>query len=131
MDSRKALLKDVGVFSLGVLVCSGIMVAIFAAVGHFAINVLWGALLGSLVIILNHFFLSLTVNLAADRAEQGDVQQGQKMIQLSSLVRLLAMAGAMLLGVYLGCNVLALVLPLAFQRPVLMILEFFGKKGDK
>ena len=29
------------------------------------------------------------------------------------------------------CNVLAMVLPLAFTRPILMFSEFFGKAGGK
>lgn len=131
MDHRKTVLQQTGMLALGVLLCSGIMVGIFFALGQYQTNVLWGALLGSAVIIANHFFLSLTVHLAADRSQQGDVTKAKAMIQTSSLVRLMAMGAVLLIGVKLGCNVIALVLPLAFQRPVLMVMEFFGKKGDK
>ncbi|MBQ8359742.1 MAG: ATP synthase subunit I [Oscillospiraceae bacterium] len=130
MDSRKEVLKQTGILALGVLLLSSIMVAIFFALGQFQMNVLWGALLGSVVIVTNHFFLSLTVHRAADRSGQGDVAKAKNMIQTSSLIRLIAMGAALVIGVKLGCNVIALALPLAFQRPVLMIMEFFGKKGD-
>ena len=40
------------------------------------------------------------------------------------------MAVALILGIKLGANVIALVLPLAFARPILMLAEFFRKKGD-
>lgn len=130
MDPRKIVFKETAVIAVGELICSAVMVGIFAALGHFRMNVLWSALAGSLIMIANYFFMAVTVSLAADRAQQGQVQQGQKMIQLSSFVRLLVMAAALIIGIRLGGNVIALVLPLAFARPILMLAEFFRKKGD-
>ena len=129
-DSRKVVLKETGIIALGELVCSGLMVAVFAALGYFRISVIWSALGGSLIMILNYFFMAVTVSLAADRAENGEVQQAQKMVQLSSTIRLLVMGAAIVVGVKLGGNVIALALPLAFARPILMLSEFFRKKGD-
>lgn len=130
MDSRKIVFKETAIIAIGELICSAIMVGIFAALGRFQMNVLWGALAGSAVMTANYFFMAVTVTLAARRAQQDEVQQAQKMVQLSSVVRLLAMGGAMFLGIKLGANVIAMVLPLAFARPVLMLAEFFRKKGD-
>jgi hypothetical protein len=130
MDARKLVIRQTVMITIGELICSGIMVGIFAALGKFSLPVLLGALTGCLVMIVNYFFMAITVNLAADRAQKGQVEQAKKMIQLSSVVRLLLMGGAMVLGVVLGANVVAMVLPLAFVRPILMIAEFFGKKGD-
>lgn len=129
-DSRKLVFRETGIVALGELICSGIMVAVFAALGYFQIPVLWSALGGSLIMIVNYFFMAVTVSLAADRAENGEVQQAQKMIQTSSVVRLLLMGAALFIGVKLGANVIALALPLAFVRPILMLAEFFRKKGD-
>lgn len=130
MDSRKIVLKETAIVAVGELLCSAIMVGVFAALGYFQFPVLWSALAGSLVMTANYFFMAITVNQAADRAEKGEVQQGQKMIQTSSVVRLVAMGIAMAVGIKLGANVIALVLPLAFLRPILMITEFLRKKGD-
>ena len=130
MDSRKIVLKETGIVAVGELLCSAAMVGVFAAFGRFEMSVLWSAFAGSLVMVINYFFMAVTVSLAADRAEAGEVQQAQKMIQLSSVVRLLLMGVAMFVGVKLGANVIALVLPLAFARPTLMLAEFFRKKGD-
>jgi hypothetical protein len=80
--------------------------------------------------IANYFFMAVTVSLAADRAERGEVEQAKKMVQTSSVFRLLAMGLVLFLGIKLGANVIALVLPLAFARPILMLAEFFRKKGD-
>ena len=130
MDSRKIVFKETGIIVIGELVCSAIMVAVFAALGRFQMNVLWGALAGSMVMIVNYFFMAVTVTLAARRAQEDQVQQAQKMVQLSSLVRLLLMGGTLFLAIKLGANVVATALPLAFARPTLMLAEFFRKKGD-
>ena len=130
MDSRKIVFKETAIIAVGELICSGIMVGVFAALNLFQWNVLWGALAGSAVMIANYFFMAVTVSLAADRAERGEVEQAKKMVQTSTVFRLLAMGLALFLGIKLGANVIALVLPLAFARPILMLAEFFRKKGD-
>ncbi|MBQ3146744.1 MAG: ATP synthase subunit I [Oscillospiraceae bacterium] len=130
MDSRKLVLRETVCMAIGELILSAIMVGIFAALDKFNLAVLFSALGGCLVITANHFFMAITVNMAVDKAEQGDVKQAQKIVQLSSIVRLLAMAGLLVLGTQMGANVLALVLPLAFSRPILMVAEFFRKKDQ-
>lgn len=130
MDSRKIVWKETAIVAAGELIGAAIMVAIFAALDRFQMNVLWSALTGSMIMIVNYFFMAVTVSLAADRAANGQLEQGQKLIKLSSTVRLLAMAAALVLGIKLGGNVIALALPLAFARPVLLLAEFFRKKGD-
>ena len=130
MDSREIVLKETAIVAVGELILSAAMVGVFAALGYFQMNVLWGALLGCAVTVVNYFFMAVTVSLAADKAQEGQVQQAQKMVRLSSVVRLAVMAVALFVGIRLGANVLALVLPLLFQRPILMLAEFFRKKGD-
>lgn len=130
MDPRKIVLKESAIVAAGELLCSAVMVGVFAALGYFQMNVLWGALVGSLVMSANYFFMAITVNLAADRAQKGEVLQAKKMVQLSSTVRLVAIGAAMVIGIKLGANVIALALPLVFLRPILMVTEFFRKKGE-
>ena len=130
MDSRKIVFRETGIIAVGELVLSAVMVAVFAALGYFQMNVLWGALAGCFVMIANYFFMAVTVSLAADRAERGEVKQAQNMVQLSSTVRLIVMGLALALLIKLGANTLAVVLPLVFARPILMLAEFFRKKGD-
>ena len=130
MDSRKIVFQQTAIIAIGELICSALMVAVFAALGYFRMNVLWGALVGSLVMTANYFFMAVTVSLAADKAQQDQVQQAKKMVQLSSTVRLIAMGIVLFACIKLGANVIALVLPLAFARPILMLAEFFRKKGD-
>lgn len=130
MDSRKIVYRETAVVAVGEVILSTIMVGVFAALGYFKMNVLWGALLGCCVMIVNYFFMAVTVSLAADQAGRGEVQQAQKKVQLSSTVRLVLMGVALVVGIKLGANVLALLLPVLFARPILLLSEFFRKKGD-
>ncbi len=130
MDSRKIVFHETAIVAAGVVILSAAMVGVFALLGYFQMNVLWGALGGCAVTIANYFFMAVTVTLAADKAKAGDPKQAQKMVQVSSTVRLLVMAVLLFVGIKLGANVLALVLPLVFERPVLMLSDFFRKKGD-
>ena len=131
MDSRKAVMKELLLVTVGVLLCSAAMVAVFGILGQFSLNVVISALAGSFVIILNYFFLAVTVTLAADKAEQGKTDEAKKLMRLSPILRLAVMAIALFIGIKAGGNVIALVLPLVFLRPVLMVGEFFRKRGEQ
>ena len=130
MQSRKIVFRETGIIGIGELLFSGLMVGVFAVLGKLSAAVIWSALAGSLLMTANYFFMAVTASLAADRAEKGDVEQGKKLMMTSSLIRLLLLGGMLVVGIRLGANVLALVLPLAFVRPILLLAEFFRKKGD-
>lgn len=131
MDSRKVVMRETAAMAVGEILLSAAMVGVFAALGYFKMNVLWGALFGCLVMIVNHLLLAITVSMATDRAAKGNVQQAQKMIQLSSSTRLILLGVVLVVCLKLGANPLALLLPLLFARPILMLWELFGKKEDK
>lgn len=130
MDSRKTILKDTGLLLLGELAGSGLLAGVFAAFHAFSLTVAISALVGSFVITVNYFAMSVVLSVAADHAEAGDLKKAQHMAQMSSTVRLLCMGVILLLAIKLGANVIALVLPLLSMRPVLMLMEFFRKKVD-
>lgn len=130
MDSRKIVFQETAIVIAGELICSAIMVGVFAALGSFQMNVLWGAAAGCGIMTVNYFFMAMIASLAADRAEKGEVQQAKKMIQLSFITRLVLMGIALFVGIRLGANAIALLLPLLFVRPTLLVAEFFRKKGE-
>ena len=131
MDSQKIVYRETALIAIGEGILSALMVGVFALLGHFKMNVLWGALVGCCVMIANYFFMAVTVSLAADRAERGEVKQAQNMVRVSSTARLAVMGVALVVGIKLGANVLALLLPILFARPILLLAEFFRKKGDQ
>lgn len=130
MDSRKFVLKETAIVALGQALCVAAMIGIFALLGYYDRSVLLGGIAGGLLAVLNFFFMAVIATLAADRAERQDVQGGQKLVQSSYPLRLLAIAAVLFLCAQSGWfNIIALVLPLAFTRPTLTIAEFFRKKG--
>ena len=130
MESRRIVYKETAIVALGELICCAVMVGVFAALGYFKMNVLWGALAGAGIMTANYFFMAVIVSLAADKAQQEQVAQAKRMVKISSAVRLILMAVLLFACIRLGANVVALVLPIIFVRPILMVAEFFRKKGD-
>ena len=129
-DSRKLVLRETAVIAIGEIICVALMCGVYALIGKFSFSVLWGGLVGLLVATGNFFFLAVIATLAADRAENQDVAGGQKLMKSSYPIRLLVLAGLLILCAKSGVfDVIALVLPLLFVRPVLTIAEFFRKKG--
>ena len=129
-ESRKLVLKETALIAAGEAICVALMCGVYALIGKFALSVLLGGLVGLLVATGNFFGLAVVATLAADKAEAGDPASGQKLMKSSYPIRLLVMAGILILCAKSGFfNVIALVVPLLFVRPILTIAEFFRKKG--
>ena len=129
-ESRKIVYKETAIVATGVVICVAIMCSVYALIGKFTTAVLLGGLVGAVLAIGNFFALAVMATLAADRAEAQDVEGGKKLMQSSYPIRLLVLAGALVLCAMSGYfDVLALALPLVFVRPVRRVAEFFRKKG--
>ena len=129
-ESRKYVLKETKIVLLGEAIGLALMYGVYALLGKFGISVLLGGLIGALLAAGNFFFMAMTVTLAADRAEQQDVEGGKKLVKGSYPIRILVLAGVLFLCGKSGYfDVLALALPLLFVRPTLTVAEFFGKQG--
>ena len=129
-ESRKFVLTQTAVIALGEVVCVALMCGVYALIGKWSLSVLLGGLAGLLIAVGNFFALAMMATLAADKAEAGDPVAGQKLMKSSYPIRLLVMAGALFLCAKSGYfDVIALVVPLLFVRPILTVQEFFKKKG--
>ena len=130
MKSHNYVYRQTVAVALGQMICVGMMVGIFALLGKFQLSVLWGGLAGALIAIANFFIMSLCADIAADKAEAQDVTGGQKLIQLSYMIRMAGLFLVLILCAKSGMfHVLALALPLVFTRPILTVTEIFKKKG--
>ena len=131
MDSRKYVLQQSGIILAGELLCSAVMVGIFALMGKYDTTVLLGALFGSILASANFFFMAIGAMIAADKAEAQNVKGGQATISGSYALRLALLFVIMFALLKAGvCNPFALVLPLVFTRPILTVSEFFRKPGE-
>ena len=130
MDLKTDVLRPTGLIALGQLIGCGAMVAVFAVTGYYQNSVLWGSLCGAALACANFFFMSFFACKASDKAAAQDVAGGQKLIHLSYMGRMAALLLALVLLAKSGfCHVLALALPLAFNRPILTVYELLSKKG--
>lgn len=131
MDSRKIVFRETAVVAIGQVICVGVMLGIHALLGKFDRTVLLGGIVGGLLSTLNFFFMAVGASLAADKAVEQNVNGGKATIKSSYLLRMVVLAAVLFAFAKSGlCNVVALVLPLAFIRPIITVAEFFRKPGE-
>ena len=131
MDSRKIVFQETGVVAIGQILCVGAMFGIFALTGSFDSTVLIGGIAGGVLAILNFFFMAVGALIASDKAVSQNVNGGKATIRISYFVRMALLAIVLFAFAKSNlCNLFALVLPLAFVRPIITIAEFFRKPGE-
>lgn len=129
MESRKLVIRQTITVALGQAVCIAVMFGVYALLDRFGLKVLLGGIVGAVAAVGNFFFMALLACMAADKAQQQDVQGGQKLLRASYPVRLIVLAVILFACAKSGYfDILALVLPLAFVRPILTVTEFFRKE---
>ncbi len=129
MENRKFIISQVLWIFVGEIVLSAVMVGIFALLGYYDTSVLFGALVGSLIATLNHLILVLGIVAASGKAEHQDIKGGQMLVQMSYMGRLIGLFLILVLCAKSEVfNLLALVIPLLFTRPVLTIVDHITQK---
>ena len=149
-NNSKLPLLEIGLLAVGELIVSLLVTLGFLIAKRFTPSVIFGALLGSAVVILNFLWLSVSVNRAVDRAlaerPEGELDDEQiesfskehtaavqNAAKLSYIVRtastLVALVLAFLLdGVF---NVIATLIPLLMLSPILTIGEFIKRRFNR
>lgn len=131
LESRKFVIRQTLLVLAGVMVCVAAMVGVYALLDRFGAPVVLGGIIGGVLATANFFFMAVSAELAADKAESGNVQAGQTLMRSSYIIRLVAMFAILFVCARSGkFDTLALVLPLVFVRPVLSMIEFFRKSGE-
>ena len=132
MNSRTFIMRETLYLLLGELLCSAIIVGIYALLGSLKPNVIWGVLVGSVLSTANFFMLGVSADAAADKAQEQNVKGGKSLMRMSYQVRLIVMFVILFAFAKSGlCSPLAMVLPLVLFRPILMVIEFLRKPGEK
>ena len=131
MDVRRLVLKETAAMAVGQTLCVAAMLGVFTLLGHFDPSVLWGGILGGLLAVLHHFFLAVGVMMAADKAQGEDVKGGKNLVQFSFALRTVLLFIILFALLKSGlCNIFALLLPLLFTKPILLLDQFFRKDGE-
>lgn len=132
MDSRKIFFQETLSVAVGTALCAAGMVGVFALLGYYDASVILGAIAGSLLSVGNFLVMALCTGLAADKAEAQDVKGGQTLLQLSYIGRLTGLFVIWFLCCRTGAfNLVALVLPVLFTQPVLMVADFLRKSVEE
>lgn len=130
MNPRKFILRQTALLALGELVCVAAMVGIFALLGMFSYKVVLGGVIGAILAIGNFFFMAIASDSAADKATEQDVKTGKALMKSSYGLRMLVLAVLLILCAKSGhCQPIALLCPLLFVFPIIIILEFLRKAG--
>ena len=132
MSIRHPVYRETAAIAVGEVLCVGLMLGVYALAGQLDRAAVLGGVLGGVLAICNFFFMAVGASLAADRAEQQNVKGGTALVRMSFLLRYLVLFLILFAAAKSGrFQVLALVLPLVFVRPILMLGEFFRKSGEK
>ena len=132
MSIRNPVYRETAAIAVGDVLCVGLMLGVYALAGQLDRAAVLGGVLGGVLAICNFFFMAVGASLAADRAEQQNVKGGTALVRMSFLLRYLVLFLILFAAAKSGrFQVLALVLPLVFVRPILMLGEFFRKSGEK
>lgn len=131
MNSRKFILRETLLLAIGELICIAAMIGVFALLGCFDYKVILGGVIGGILAVGNFFFMAITSDAAADKAMDQNIKEGKSAMKASYRLRLLVIGVLLVLFAKSGhCNVLALVIPLFFVFPIIMVIEFFRKSGE-
>lgn len=122
MKIHQTVLKETGHVALGVLIGDAVMLAIFFALKKLDHTVLFGALLGSAAAVGNFFVMGLAVQKA-----MADPDHARKIVQRSYTLRMIAMAGVMILGFVLPWfDKVAVVIPFLLPGLTIQLMRLFG-----
>ena len=84
------------------------------------------------MVLLCSVMLSVSADAAATKAQEQDVKGGKQLMRLSYQFRLIVLFVLLFVFAESGlCSPLAMVLPLLLFRPLLMVIEFLRKPGEK
>ncbi len=121
----KKTLTEVLWVTAGNFILGAVMVLIFALLGFFSIEVIWGALLGNAFVSLSFLWLAFTV----EKAVEKDPQNAKARVSATYTLRLLAAGAMAFAAIKLGCfNSAAAIIPLFYQRIVIMTVGFWKNR---
>lgn len=112
------------------LVCSSLMVGVFALLGKYTPQVAVGAAVGSVLAVANFAALSISIEKSVEVFDQKENPAGAKMsVQLSSAVRMLVIAAVVFVLLKAGVGEpVSMILPLLFTRIGTLVMSWTTKE---
>lgn len=130
-ETKNPVLMQALRVALETLILLGVMVGIFALLGRFSLKVLYSGALGWLVTNLNFFAMCLSVLIHTSDSTAGAAQAAAK-VRISYTLRTVVIFVALFLLLKTGWfQPVALLVPLVFVRPCLMVDQLLFRKERK
>lgn len=130
----KSVKTDVLRVTLGNFILGAVMIVIFAVVdyfykkGTFFPGAIWGALLGCSFVSLSFLWLAFSVSKNIEK----DPENAQKRVSATYTYRLIATGAMVLIAIKVPIfNPVAAVIPIFYQRFVIMLVGHIRSKEDK
>ena len=125
---NKDLKKEVIRMCIGVPILSVVMIIIYAVCGKFDLPVLFGAIIGTAVTLLNFFLLALSVEHVSKKEDEAAAKLS---MNVSYFARIILIAIVVVIAIKMPqINYITAILPLLFERIVIMT-HTIGKGGIK
>ena len=147
MQKTKLPYYEMIALAVGELIVSAIVAVVFLCISQFTYAVIFGAILGSVLIIVNFYALSVSTTNALNQAIEevgGEAMEEdaakefaarhqakiQTIITVSFIARMLSLAGALILAFVFTdiFNPIATAVPLLMFRPILMVAGLISKR---
>ncbi len=120
------VLKETAFIAAFTIIFSGIMQAVFIALGAWGYKVVLGNLLGASGAVLNFFLMALTVQKSVGL--EGD--EAKTKVRFSQMGRLFMLAMIAIVGGVAPCfDIVAVLIPYLFPRIAIFFRPYFNKKG--
>lgn len=119
----RTVLRETAYIALCVTAMTVIVCLAFLIIGRWSLSVLLGGILGTFASVLNFFLMGVTVQSAVGM----DDKSMRRRVRISWLLRMLLVAGVVVLGALAPCfNVISTILPLFLLKIALFIRPLFG-----
>lgn len=124
------IFKEAAVMAVGMALCVAAMLGVYALLGKYDGTVLLGGIAGGVLALVYYLSMVICADIAAKKALEQDVKGGQTLMQLSHTVRMVLLFGAWVLcALSESFDLIALVLPVIFVRPIMGAADIINRKG--
>ena len=128
--SKHSILKETAKIGLGMSICVACMIGVYALIGKYDLSVLLGAIVGGALAMGYYVSMVICADIAAKKALQQDVKGGEALMRVAHIVRMVVLFGAWVLcALTKRFDLIALVLPVVFVRPIMGVVDQLSRKG--
>ncbi|MDO5377967.1 MAG: ATP synthase subunit I [Clostridia bacterium] len=128
---QETVLRETKRIAIGEVVMLLLMLAVYAALGRFALPVVLGGVIGAAYAVFNFFMLGMTVQKAMGLREENEALATMQ-LRSSYNMRMIGMLVVAIIAFALPfVDGLACIIPMVFPRLTILVLQLTGKIKDE